>query len=42
MFVYLSKYELFVLDIEVLLIDYDLIFLYYLIYVDDNRLLLLL
>lgn len=39
MFVYLSKYELFVLDIEVLLIDYDLIFLYYLIYVDDNRLL---
>lgn len=37
MFVYLSKYELFVLDIEVLLIDYDLIFLYYLIYVDDNR-----
>lgn len=39
MFVYLSKYELLVLDIEVLLIDYDLIFLYYLIYVDDNRLL---
>lgn len=39
MFVYLSKYELLVLDIEVLLIGYDLIFLYYLIYVDDNRLL---
>lgn len=41
MLVYLSKHELPASDIEVLSTGYDLTLLYYLIYVDDNRLLLL-